>query len=507
MTRLAPAPPARRYSAPARDQDLRDPARDRDPERTCRRWPVAAVPAAVMLALGTWGITRQGSMWRDEAATWQVSHRSLAEILRLLHEVDLVHGLYYVIVHALFAVFGDSLWTLRLPSVLAMTAAAALTARLGARLAGPRAGLAAGLAFALLPSVQQYAQEGRPYALVVAGAALATRLLVTALDRPGRARWAGYAATVLITAHLNWLSLLVLPAHAATVLLVRPGRRLLRQWTLAALAALAGAAPLIAASRSQAFQVSWIRPLQWPTVLGVGLLVGVGCLCAAVARRPGRRGSSVVPLALPLLAVPQLALVLASLVQPIYLPRYVLYTSVALALLIGAAVDTAVRAAGARWRRVRPWVLVAGAGVCAFVALLPVERQLRQPQSRVDDVLAAADRVARVADPGDAVLFIPAARRDTALVSPGKFSGLRDLVLTQRPAPSGTLKGYEASPRGIREAMLAVPRIVVVSDAPAVASRTAPERERTKTAVLREYFEPLSDAEVNGRRVTVYGRR
>ncbi|NED88257.1 hypothetical protein G3I76_50275 [Streptomyces sp. SID11233] len=40
---------------------------------------------------------------------------------------------------------------------------------LGARLADPYTGLAGGLAFSVIPAVQQYAQEGRSYALVAAG--------------------------------------------------------------------------------------------------------------------------------------------------------------------------------------------------------------------------------------------------------------------------------------------------------------------------------------------------
>ncbi|WP_240351602.1 glycosyltransferase family 39 protein [Streptomyces olivoreticuli] len=500
MATLAPPRPSTTGRAPAAIPAARRP-------RLRTRALVPGIPAAVTLALGLWGITRRHSMWRDEAATWQVTHRSLGGIWHLLDEVDLVHGLYYVITHGLFALFGDSLYTLRVPSALAMAAAAALTASLGARLAGPWAGLSAGLAFALFPAVQQYAQEGRAYALVTAGAALATRLLVAALERPApRWRWVAYALTVLAGALLNWFSLLVLPAHALSVALVRPGRTPVRRWAVSAAAAVGGALPLIAASRAQSFQVSWIRPLTWPTVLAIGLLIAVGCLCARVShRRAGR--ISPVSIALPLLAVPQLALVLASLVQPVYLVRYVLYTQIGLALLLGLAACRAIRAVTSRRRTARPRLLLTTATGLAFTALLPVELHLRTPHSRVDDVLAAADQVARVARPSDAVLFIPAARRDTALVSPSKFTGLRDVALIESPGRSGTLKGEEGSPREIRASLRAVRRVVVVSDAARIAGRSLdPVRERTKLSVLREEFRIVSDVTVNGRRVAVYER-
>ncbi|RLV10530.1 hypothetical protein CTZ27_02590 [Streptomyces griseocarneus] len=445
-------------------------------------------------------------MWRDEAATWQVAHRSLGEIRHLLDEVDLVHGLYYALMHGLFAVFGDSLATLRLPSVLAMAVAAALTASLGARLAGPWAGLGAGLVFALLPPVQQYAQEGRAYALVTATVALATWLLVTALGRPGTAtrwRWAAYALTLLVGALLNWFSLLALPAHALTVALARPGRVPVTRWALASAAAVAGALPLIAASRAQSFQVSWIRPLTWPALLGIGLVIAAGCLCARIPH--GRAGGvSLASVALPLLAVPQVILVLASLIQPVYLVRYVLYTHIGLALLTGLAIGWTTRTAVAR--RLRPGILLGTTAAVAFTALLPVELHLRGPHSRVDDVLSTADRVARVARPGDAVLFIPAARRDTALVSPTKFTGLKDIALAESPERSGTLKGEEASPAKIRRALLRERRVVVIGDAAGVTGREGPVRERMKREVLRRYFVVTADYVVNGRRVTVHER-
>ncbi|MFD8263859.1 hypothetical protein ACFV19_34405, partial [Streptomyces griseoluteus] len=99
------------------------------------------LPMAWTVALGLWGLSRQGSVWRDEAATWQVAQRSTAEIWHMLGNVDVVHGCYYLLMHALFEWFGPSTTTLRLPSVLAMGIAAACVAVIGHRLAGVWAGL------------------------------------------------------------------------------------------------------------------------------------------------------------------------------------------------------------------------------------------------------------------------------------------------------------------------------------------------------------------------------
>ncbi|WP_030759380.1 glycosyltransferase family 39 protein [Streptomyces sp. NRRL F-2664] len=467
------------------------------------------VPFLWTLALGSWGLSRQDSVWRDEAATWQVACRPAGEIWRMLGNVDAVHGLYYLLMHGLFEVFGASTTTLRLPSVLAVACASVCVAVIGRRLAGAWAGLGGALALGLLPAVQFYLQEGRPYALVAAGAGLSTLLLVSLLaDRPGRRtwpRWAAYGAAVLVCALLNWLSLLVLPAHAVTLAWVRAGRGVWLRWTAYGGGAVAGALPLILFSRGQSDQVSWIPPLTWHMMIGPGIMLAVGAL-GAWADRPDRSRLSAAAVGLPLLAVPQLGLVGLSLVQPLFLDRYVLFSMVGLALLIGAALGAGVRACAPRFPSLSA-LLVPGVATVSVLALLPVELGKRAPASRVDDVLAVAGEVARLKRDGDGVLFVPAARRDTALVSPGAFSGLTDLALAATPVASATLKGEEVPPVLIREALLGQRRVLLVTDAAKVAKAPSAERDKVKTAVLRERFTAVEDRQLRGRRVTVYERR
>jgi mannosyltransferase len=480
------------------------------------RVPLWLIPLLWTLALGLWGLSRQHSVWRDEAATWQVARRSVADIWHMLGQVDAVRGLYCLLMHELFAWFGPSTTTLRLPSVLAMAVAAACVTAIGHRLAGTWAGLGAGLALGLLPAVQFYLQEGRPYALIAAGAGISTLLLVTLLTERGRTGlWAAYGGTVLVCALLNWLSLLILPAHLATLAWTKAGRGTWTRWAAASTAAVAATLPLILFSRSQSEQVSWIPPLTWHMLIGPAVLLTIGGLGALLDRsrvgrawagRPGAGRLSVAAVGMPLLAVPQIGLIGLSLIQPLFLDRYILFSMLGLALLIGAALGTAVRAAEPRFprasRRLVPTVVVV-----ALLALLPQSLAKRSPESRVDDVLSAAADVRRLKQPGDAVLFLPAARRDTALVSPDDFTGLRDIALTKSPVASGTLKGEEAAPDRIRSAMLAQQRILLVTDVPRVARPLSARREVMKQAVLKRYFTVVADEQVRGRRVTVYERR
>ncbi|MFF4318840.1 hypothetical protein [Streptomyces sp. NPDC001568] len=472
------------------------------------RW----VPVLWTLALGSWGLSRQDSVWRDEAATWQVARRSTGEIWAMLGNVDAVHGLYYLFMHGLFEVFGAGTTTLRLPSVLAVAAGAACVAVIGDRLSGPATGLGAGLALGLLPAVQFHLQEGRPYALVAAGAALSALLLVSLVrdgpGRPGRRtwpRWTAYGLLVLACALLNWLSLLALPAHAVTLWWVRAGRGVWLRWAGAAAGAVTGVLPLILFSRGQSDQVSWIPPLTWHMLIGPGILLAVGAL-GAWADRPARGRLSVAAVGLPLLAVPQLGLIGLSLAQPLFLDRYVLFSMLGLALLIGAALGAGARALAPRRPRASALFVPAVAGV-AVLALLPVELGKRAPASRVDDVLAVAGEVARLGRAGDAVLFVPAARRDTALVSPGPFRDLADVALAESPTASATLKGEEADPSRIRAALLERRRVLLVTDSDAVARPPSSERDRAKAAVLRAHFTVVEDHQLRGRRVTVWERR
>lgn len=424
----------------------------------------------------------------------------------MLKNIDVVHGLYYLLMHELFACFGPSTTTLRLPSVLAMAVAAGCVAAIGHRLAGGWAALGGGMAFGLFPAVQFYLQEGRPYAMVTAAAAISTLLLVTLLEgRGGGMCWAAYGGTVLICGLLNWMSLLILPAHLATLVWTRAGRGVWTRWAAASAAATAGVLPLILFSRGQAHQVAWIPPLTWQMLIAPAVLLAIGGF-GAVLDRPQAGRLSLAAVGLPLLAVPQVGLIGISVIHPLFLDRYVVFSLLGLALLVTAGLGAAVQAARPRFPRASTWLVPTMIAVTA-VALLPKSLAERSPASRVDDVMAVAADVQQLKATGDAVLFVPGWRRDTKYVSPGAFAGLRDIALAKGPRESGTLEGVEADPARIRTAMLAQRSILLVTDATATAGSVSAEQDKTKMAVLKKYFRMAVDVQVRGRRVSVYQRR
>ncbi|WP_256984533.1 glycosyltransferase family 39 protein [Streptomyces sp. XY006] len=480
------------------------------PEPPAGRWrqaaPIAS-PALAALALGLWGIERQGSMWRDESVTYQVAHRPLGELWGLLGEIDAVHGLYYLLMHAVFAVWDGGLVALRLPSVLGMALAAAGVGAIGARLSGHRAGLLAGLVFAVLPIVQQYAQEGRSYALVTAGVTWSTYFFLRATAGSGRRWWTAYAVALAVACWLHEFAAPALVAHGVTLWWSGAGRREVRRWAVAVAAVVLSLLPLAVISVGQAeAQLGWLgRPKAGAWLLFAGLSVPSALLCRLLVtvRHPG--AAALTRLALPLLIAPAGLLMTISLVRPWYVDRYVLYGMTGLALPAGAALAWAI---GRRHRLVPPLRLVTEcvAATLAVAVLLPWSSRVRSPESRKDDVVAVARTVERSARPGDGVLFMPSRRREWLLPYPEVYDRLHDLALARPPEQSDTLHGTELTPSALRRTILASDRLIALQD-PAGQPRDPFPGEKLKRRVLREYFTECERVRVHGAQVVVYVRR
>ncbi|QXE39598.1 glycosyltransferase family 39 protein [Streptomyces sp. GMY02] len=463
-----------------------------------------------------------------------MAHRDIPQILRTLGNADAVHGLYYLLMHGVFALRDGGEAVLRLPSVVAVAVAAVAVTLLGRNLAGPRAGVLAGLVFPLIPAVQRYAQEGRSYALVCILIAWATCLLPAASARPGKLRWTAYAALLLTACLLHELAVLTLPAHGAAVFRSGLPRAVIRGWGIAAGCVIAGVLPLAAFSATQSGQVDWIGfPDLWQTVQWV-IAALLGLLCARVLGPAGSSGAgrssgavragearsgevasygvlsdagrptvALRTLALSLLVLPTALLILLIPVRPLYVDRYVLSYTIGLALLVGAALDRIWREAD-RPRALRAAATVAAAGA-ALAALFPVGAYLRTPQSRLNDAVAVARAVRETGRPGDGLLFMPARRRVWTLARPEEFRGLSDLALKRSPVASDTLHGTEFTPGRIRSRILAARRIVAVHDLPGQPLEEA-EREAVKRETLRDHFEECADRTVTQARITVYAR-
>ncbi len=415
-----------------------------------------ATPAALAFVFVLWRIGVP-SFWRDESVSVLAATMSFAELRELLDHIDTVHALYYLMLRP-FAAFGGE-FAVRLPSALAVAGATFGIAAIGRRLAtartGPWVGQLAALVYAMVPMVTRYGQEARSYALVSAVAVAATWVLLG--ER--RSRYAGYGLLIALLGWLHLYALLLLPAHAVTVV-----RR--RGEIVAWLASLTGAGVLLAplvvvASGQRDDQLFWLKvpgladlaqfgveisggPVSWrssvlPSLFLALLLLlvlagawygarpgtrqeaqtgtqpgtqpdaagsdgtaevrkeGEGEWPGGVARsRAGAARPSLAAVTVPWAFLPVLLSFAISQVYPVYNARYVLFVLPAFALLAGAGL-TALR---------RTPVSLA---VLAVLAALSVSAHLtlRGPANRPDDLRTLAAELGARERPGDAVLYMP----------------------------------------------------------------------------------------------------
>src|ERR1022692_1778409 len=438
----------------------------------------AAAPA-VTLAMMLWRIQRP-SYWRDEGGKLAAVQRPFGELIRMLGNVDAVHGAYYMIIWVVVRSGGTGRFAPGRPSALAMAAAAAGVAATGRRVVSPRAGLFAGLIFAALPEVSWYGQDARSYAMVTALATTASYLLVRFLGAGGSRRgWlAGYGLALTGLGLVNILGLLLIPAHGLTVALtarrpgglrpggLRPGGRLLVGWLAAAGAAVALVSPLCWLAWQQRAPENWLKTpgistvAVLPDLVGPAALAGVvlliiacGILLSAVGGRARIRTDwpGVMPaLCLPWLLLPPATLLTASLIQPVYTLRYVLFVLPALALLAGTALAAFGRVAGSL------------ALVIVVLVAFPAQLQARWRGAHGDNIAMADAIVAAARRPGDAVLYASTGARNMPAAYPDGLAALRNIALDRGPVPSGTLAGTYLPAPAVRGRLASVHRGWVV---------------------------------------------
>jgi mannosyltransferase len=404
---------------------------------------------ALTLVVMLWGITAT-PYWGDEADTVSALSRTLPQLIRLLGHTDAVHGFYYLLLWPLTRVAGTGELATRLPSALAMVAAATGITVIGRRLVSRQAGLYAGLLFAILPTVSQDGQQARPYAMVMAAAVLASYLLLRAAADP-RPRWfIGYGFTIVLLGYLELFALLLVLAHAVT-LIGLDRRDLARRWLLTVAAAGAALAPVTILGWAQQAQISWIpRPglndvgglvvtllAEWAAaavliallaVLGGTRLARHGALRRVRGDQAACQDGKLAWLVWPWLALPPLALLAVSYLKPVFDTRYVTFCLPPVALLAGAGLAA-----------LRPRArVVAAALVVAFV--VPTQLGLRVPVP-VGDTQIVGQFLSAHERPGDAIVFPEGSIPPWNVVYPDGFAPLRDLSLRQTPAQAGHLFG------------------------------------------------------------------
>lgn len=423
------------------------PARPRG--RLLDPWAIAVFAAVLS---GAWAC--RPSLWYDEGATISASaSRTLPELWKLLGHIDAVHGLYYLLMHGWFTIFPPTEFWSRAPSALAIGAAAAgVTVFTRQFVPGRATAVCAGAVFAIMPRTTWAGMEARSYAFAAAAAIWLTVLFVAAVRRSGPRWWLCYALALLVSILVNLNVVLLVPVHAVMLPLLAPkgSRKSPVIWWAATSAVVVGAmTPFLVFAHNQVYQVGWIYPVSWHYAFDIiqrqyfdhsvafAVLTGVLIAAAVVARLRGARGPAGDVRGLLLGCVAWIVLPTALIVgysavnEPIYYPRYLIFTAPAAAIVMAVCIVTIAR-------KPRPI-----AAVVLLFAVAAVPNYLftqRWPYAKEGwDYSQVADLIGSHAAPGDCLMV-----DNTVPWRPGPIRAL----LATRPAAFRSLIDVERGAYG-----------------------------------------------------------
>jgi len=383
---------------------------------------VVVIPSIVALTLG---ISRgiHVPAWRDEYATAMHAALSAPDLVRSLSGGDAVQGPYYLLIHLLSPVLGLGIG-IRVLSLLAFAATAAIVSMISLRWWGPVAAAATGIFFSLNGAAVIAGMTARPYALMLMLVALA----IFAADRAdGRRRWvwAGYGAAAALAVAMHLISIIALLCIG--LLGLGRSRAWLVRWVLWTVPALTIGVALAVIGGSQQKQISWLpspglrsgisalaqvagvsayRAVVWD---GVGLIILAAAAGAAIVTLVrAAEGSSRSTRLRPVLfasvlgfAGPAALFAYSWIATPVYNERYLSWVSLGSAFIVGAAVYAAT---------LRDRIPSAIAGVCAAILITGASwvaaQQSTQPPGLYDDVPSLVGELHQGADVGDALAII-----------------------------------------------------------------------------------------------------
>lgn len=396
------------------------------------------------------------SLWFDESATISASaSRSVPELWRLLSHIDAVHGLYYLLMHGWFAVFPPTEFWSRVPSCLALGAAAAGVVVFVKQFSSRTIAVCAGIVFAILPRVTWAGVEARSYAFTALAAIWLTVLLVNSIRRNRWWLWLLYAVALLLSIQLNVYLVLLVPSYAVIVPVIGGRKPVVIRWAAASATVVAIMAPFMVFAHGQRFQVAWISRLGWHSVIDVlqhqffdnsvpfAILTAVILLAALAFRLTGRWESDdatrrlLTACAAWIVVPPTVSLIYSALNEPFYYPRYMFFTAPAMAAVIAVCIVAVARRP--RWIAM-VLVLLAVAG---FPNYLLSQRQRYAKEGW--DYSDVADVITAHAAPGDCLLvdntvsWLPGPIRALLAARPAAFRPLVDIGRGQRASERATL--------------------------------------------------------------------
>lgn len=525
---------------PREEDDAGQDARDDAPDAHSRRTPVrsrrpsarlsrtsarssrpsgavvfGSVVFVVAAGLGLYRIGR-AAYWFDEAATVTLVRWSWADLIAVIRGPEAPLGPYYLLMRPWTSLRAAE-WWVRLPSALTLAGAVALTGVWARRRLGTASAVAGvGLTLAL-PAYSRYAQEARPYGLMVLAATVSSLAWWRWCERGGRAPAIGYALSVAVLPLCHTLALTLVPAQVLAALVeATPARvttggpgpsRLGLAARTAGLATL-GSVPLLPflwLVHEQAMGVADPLPLTWSNAwttfaasvagppraawltnrLGVAVVVlaAVGLSSGLLPRR--RRCGAMLGFLACWAVVPPVLLSLAAISQETLVFRYFLVGLPAWGMLagqscvvVGRVVAAALRGDGFPPGPTRVVSVVGGALPLVVLAWsgLPHQGYYRTPGGHGNGDIRPAVALLRSPPYRDVPVVMPSEQFWWTLLAQAYDPGLphrSPLAVGPAPGPDGHIVVHEVDAGTAAERLAGRPRVAVLlrGDGPDVATR------------------------------------
>lgn len=392
-------------------------------------WPLVIFALALLPRLVDLG---NRSFWLDEVLT--LNRASMAPFALAMNSFQNHHMPWFFLLLTPLTHMAHPEYWLRLPSAIFGAAAVALVFVIASRIAGRLAGILAALYLGLSPAALGFAQEARSYTLVMALILLALYGVVRLAQdwRNAKIGWICYVSgTTLALAVLGDSLPWFIAANLIFICILRfvpEPRRFLLRVLVADVIILATTVPLYAVmlhyqSQGVATSLEWIPRLSltqiwysfgsvylmhvpdWVSfrlvthhaVPGIVWLVDALLLlafCAAIWRLR-RQPDMLITLGLGFLFLPCLFLAI-SLVHPLLLPRYLLWSAAPFAILVGIGTASLLKAMPSDLHKPALLAVV----VLLALNVLPYYKNELKPDWNI-----AAQELAADVKPGDVVLF------------------------------------------------------------------------------------------------------
>ncbi|HEX9075476.1 MAG TPA: glycosyltransferase family 39 protein [Anaerolineae bacterium] len=446
-----------------------------------------AAPVLIVLLAFALRVYRLGAqpIWWDESLSVYRATQNLAAVLantiriQTVVTYDTLPPLYFVILKFLVPFFGTTEFALRFFSLAANVATIPLLyvlarrwCRLLPRPVGARTALVAALLGALSPFYVWYAQEARPYTLVLFWSTLAIYALTRAFTASparqtvSRAWIVIYVAAAAAALYTHYYSIFLLPFHI--LLIAALTWRAKRAWILLPAIPVAAASPLVplilASMAGNAGSGPYFVPLDiilrdllnsfsagitvdlaqvmWiDVVMLVLFLIGIG-VPGWISR------SNLQPLLLAYILVPALGVFAASYIRPLYQnSRYLI--SISPAFYIG--VSAGIAALAQRWKI----VAIPAFAVFLVGAVLSLGNLYYSPRFGKDDHRAWAESLRERVQPGDLLILNSPHAEELYLYYAGDLLPWKSLPILKEDRTASP----EADLAAVKEAFRSSPRV------------------------------------------------